>query len=102
MRARAISGVLVLLSAALSGCCSYGPLASMQGVDAQRPARLIAWDGRIRQERSKRVRAVSSTGAITPVDDRREELELSQLKKYSPEWWAVRDALDRKDEAHLA
>jgi hypothetical protein len=104
MRAIAISGVLVALTGALSGCCSYNSYGSAP--QALRPFpnnHLVAWDGRIRAERVRQRaypihQTVNATGAIEASPD----AELARLTKYSPEWWAIRDALDRKDEARLS
>src|SRR4051794_25849250 len=90
------------LSFALAGCCSYGPYNRYGPTSYAGGVRhTVSWDGRFlagpkayRPSRS----GENISGSVIEADD----AELAKRKRYSPEWWAVYDELDRKNDARLA
>jgi hypothetical protein len=91
---------------ALSGCC--GGSAEFQARTAgpyvqPLPVR-TALDGFGKRLTSRRPAKVQKTAHRTPEPDgiAAKEAELTTLKAYSPEWWSVRDAIDRARDARLA
>jgi hypothetical protein len=99
-------GRTVVLSAicfALAGCCSYGPYGRLNSASSATVMRqTVSWDGRFLQpaRRGTVSRAVTQSIAVPPVDN--EDAELARHKKYSADWWAVKNEFDRKDDARLA
>jgi hypothetical protein len=93
---------------ALSGCGGgVGFQAQTPGPYPQPPHVRMAWDGYGRPLTSRRrgpakVQKTAHTRAAEPDGIAAKEAELAKLKAYSPEWWSVRDAIDRVRDARLA
>jgi predicted secreted hydrolase len=85
---------LVVLLLVLCGCSSSQPARL-----AQAPHRVVASVGSDRLQAVKRTQAKSEKPK--PVD-RSREAELASLPKHSPEWWAVRNAIEAEEDAKLA
>ena len=104
----AISNRLILLTTAsfvLSGCCGgserYIHPTTFTPTSWDRPDPVRVRNKVKSPKALKKRETVASGSAPSKEDASPSESELDQLKPYSPEWWSVRDAIDRDSEAKL-
>jgi hypothetical protein len=65
---------------------------------------MASWDGfdSLPKRGDGKVGIIRKTGEPPASDSASAEAELVALKPYSPEWWSVRDAIDRTADEQLA
>jgi hypothetical protein len=100
---------LVLLTTAsfvLSGCCGgserYNHPTTFTPTSWDRPDPVRVRNKVKYPKALKKRETVASGSAPSKEDASPTESELDALKPYSPEWWSVRDAIDRASEVKLA
>jgi ABC-type uncharacterized transport system auxiliary subunit len=104
-----MSNRLVLLTTAsfvLSGCCGgserYNHPTTFTPTSSDRPDPVRERNKVKSPKALKKRETVASGSAPSKEDASPTESELDALKPYSPEWWSVRDAIDRASEVKLA
>jgi hypothetical protein len=108
--------LLITACLALSGCSAGSgalhPTTSVgSGTLHLTTSTLTSWDRlsavpvrkKIKSAKARKKNTTMASGSASPGEDTSpKESELDELKPYSPEWWSVRDAIDRASEVKLA